>query len=162
MTVGRSHHYEVEVEWTGNDGSGTASYRSYRRDHVVRSPGKPDIPGSADPAFRGDPDRHNPEELLVASLSQCHMLWYLHLCAVAGVVVETYVDRAAGIMEEHPDGSGVFTEVVLRPRVVIRVGSDPRRAAELHLEAHQKCFIAASVAFPVRHEPTIEVRDADG
>jgi organic hydroperoxide reductase OsmC/OhrA len=162
MESGRRHHYEIAVEWTGNDGAGTSSYRAYRRDHIVRAPGKPDLPGSAEPVFRGDPSRYNPEELLVASVSQCHMLWYLHLCAVAGVVVEAYHDDAAGVMQEAPDGSGVFTEVVLRPRVVIAAGSDPARAAQLHQEAHGKCFIAASVAFPVRHEPTIEVRERDG
>ncbi|MGD2052287.1 MAG: OsmC family peroxiredoxin, partial [Acidimicrobiia bacterium] len=90
MEAGRRHHYAIAVEWTGNDGAGTTSYRSYRRDHVVRAPGKPDLPGSAEPVFRGDPSRYNPEELLVASTSQCHMLWYLHLCAEAGVVVEAY------------------------------------------------------------------------
>ncbi len=160
--AGRRHHYQVTVEWTGNDGSGTASYRSYGRDHLVRADGKPDLPGSAEPVFRGDPSRYNPEELLVASISQCHMLWYLHLCADAGLVVEAYLDAATGAMEELPDGGGAFTEVVLRPRVVIRDESKTEQALELHQEARRRCFVAASVAFPVRCEPVIESRRDDG
>ena len=155
----RRHTYQVTVEWTGNLGTGTGSYRSYSRDHLVHSEGKPDIVGSSDPGFRGDPARHNPEELLVAALSQCHMLWYLHLCAEAGVVVEAYVDSPRGLMEERSDGGGVFTEVVLYPDVTIDERSDPELAASLHAEANRKCFIAGSVAFPVRHQPTITRRE---
>ena len=101
--------------WTGNRGEGTASYRGYGRDHVLSVKDKPEIPGSSDPSFRGDPQRYNPEELLVASLSSCHMLWYLHLCAVSGVVVVDYRDEAGGTMEETADGGGFFREVVLKP-----------------------------------------------
>src|SRR4029077_14405517 len=149
----KRHHYEVRVDWTGNDGSGTKSYKSYRRDHSIQSAGKPEISGSSDPNFRGDPARYNPEELLVASLSTCHMLWYLHLCSVAGVVVTAYVDRAEGTMIEEADGAGQFTGVVLKPEVTVKGGTDRAKAEELHHVAHKMCFIARSVNFPVTHEP---------
>ena len=127
--AGREHHYRVAVRWTGNTGSGTEHYRSYSRSHEIACPAAPDkpvIPGSSDPAFRGDLNRWNPEELFVAALSACHKLWYLHLCAAAGIVVESYVDEAEGVMMESDDGSGRFTSVTLRPRVSI-TRARPRR-----------------------------------
>jgi organic hydroperoxide reductase OsmC/OhrA len=145
------------MSWTGNDGAGTADYRSYRRDHVYWVEGKPEIPGSSDPQFRGDATRYNPEELLVASLSSCHMLWYLHLCALNGVTVVAYEDNALGVMQENPDGSGQFVRVDLRPTVTITAGSDAKKAEELHHEAHKLCFIARSVKFPVQAQPCIEL-----
>jgi len=144
----------VTVRWTGDDGVGTRDYRSYRRDHLIRIEGKPDLTGSSDPAFRGDRSRHNPEELLVAALSACHMLSYLHLAAVAGIVVREYEDRAEGTMVTNPEGGGRFTDVVLRPHVVLDAGA-PDRAFSLHEDAHHHCFIASSVNFPVRCEPTV-------
>lgn len=155
MAGGRTHRYPVEVVWTGNRGAGTATYRGYGREHDIRIAGKAVIAGSADPAFRGDPTRHNPEDLLVASLSSCHMLWYLHLCAAARVVVLTYVDDAVGTMVEDAERGGWFTGVTLRPRVTIAAGSDVERAHALHAEAHAKCYIANSVNFPVLHEASI-------
>ncbi len=153
----KTHHYSTHLTWTGNLGAGTADYAAYSRDHEVSAPGKlAPIPGSSDPKFRGDPTRYNPEELLVASLSQCHMLWYLHLCAANEVVVEAYEDNPSGTMLEESDGSGVFTEVTLRPTVTVSATSDSRRAAELHNVAARLCFIAKSVRFPVRHEPRVE------
>jgi organic hydroperoxide reductase OsmC/OhrA len=145
----KQHSYEVHVDWTGNDGDGTKTYRSYRRDHTIAIDGKPQIPGSSDPSFRGDASRYNPEELLVASLSACHMLWYLHLCAVNHVTVLEYQDIAGGVMEENEDGSGEFVRVVLKPKVKIAAGDDRARALTLHEEAHGFCFIARSVKFPV-------------
>ena len=154
--TGREHHYRVEVTWTGNTGSGTSGYKAYERAHgITAGEGKPPIPGSSDPAFRGDPARWNPEELLVASLSACHKLWYLHLCAQAGVIVTGYADAAEGVMEESADGSGRFTRVVLRPQVTIAAGSDPGKAEALHERAHAMCFIANSVSFPVEVAATI-------
>lgn len=153
------HSYEVRVTWTGDLGEGTSGYRSYARAHEILAAGKPPIPGSSDPAFRGDPARYNPEELLVASLSTCHMLWFLHLAAEAGVVVTGYRDDARGRMLETPDGGGRFTEVVLRPAVTVRAGTDPAAADALHHRAHELCFIANSVNFPVRCEPTVRVED---
>jgi len=156
------HRYTTRVEWTGNRGEGTSGYRSYERAHEISAPGKPMIPGSSDPAFRGDRSRYNPEELLVSSLSACHMLWYLHLCADAGIVVTSYVDEAAGTMVEAEETGGRFTEVVLRPTVTLRSDADVEQATQLHDRAHHLCFIANSVNFPVRCEAHVQVEAAIG
>lgn len=153
----REHRYKTTVKWTGNTGTGTSAYRDYKRDHEIGAEGKPVIRGSSDPNFRGDRGRWNPEELLVASLSACHQLWYLHLCADAGVVVTAYEDNAQGVLAEAADGSGRFARVVLRPRVTISARSDPKIAISLHEKAHAMCFIANSVRFPVENEPEIVV-----
>lgn len=165
---GPEHTYQVVVEWTGNRGEGTVSYRGYERAHEVRAEGPAPILGSSDPAFRGDPRRWNPEQLLVAALSQCHMLWYLHLVAEAGIVVTGYTDQATGTMITDSAGGGRFTGVVLRPRVVVAgAGTDTdtdtaQRAEELHHRANQLCFIANSVSCPVRHEPTTVITETAG
>jgi organic hydroperoxide reductase OsmC/OhrA len=153
--VSRLHAYDAIVTWTGNRGTGTSGYRDFDRAHDVAGAGRATIAGSSDPAFRGDPTRWNPEQLLVVSLSQCHMLWYLHLAAEAGVVVTDYVDRAVGTMAENADGSGQFVEAVLRPTVTVAEPAMAARARQLHGDASAKCFIARSVNFPVRHEPTV-------
>lgn len=150
-----SHAFEATVHWTGNDGPGTSSYTAYRRTHVIAGPGKPVIAGSSDPAFRGDADRWNPEEMLVGAVASCHMLWFLHVASIAGVVVERYEDRATGDMRMNLDGSGEFTGATLRPHVTISAG-DPSIVGELHRRAHEKCFIARSLNFPVVCEPTVE------
>ncbi len=151
----KHHTYDVTITWTGNDGSGTETYRSYRRDHIIMAEGKPAIAASSDPSFRGNPSRYNPEELLVASLSACHMLWYLHLCAVNGIRVRDYSDATHGIMEETGDGGGAFARVILRPRVAIGAGGDHAKAVGLHEDAHRLCFIARSVNFPVECAPEV-------
>ncbi|MBY6263151.1 OsmC family peroxiredoxin [Azospirillum sp. 412522] len=153
----REHRYAVRLDWTGNLGTGTSAYKAYSRDHALNAGTKPAIPATSDPAFRGDPARWNPEEMLVGALSSCHQLWYLHLCSAAGIVVTAYRDDAEGVMEEEGDGGGRFTAVLLRPRVTLATGSDAGRALALHHEAAEKCFIARSVNFPVRHEPVVEV-----
>jgi organic hydroperoxide reductase OsmC/OhrA len=150
----KQHTYALTLEWTGNDGEGTKTYRGYRRDHVISAIGKPDLPGSSDPAYRGDAARYNPEELLVASLSACHMLWYLHLCSANQIVVLDYRDAPLGTMSEANDGFGEFVRVELRPTVHI-AASDATKAAALHEQAHHLCFIARSVNFPVEVNPTI-------
>jgi organic hydroperoxide reductase OsmC/OhrA len=156
IRMAKTHRYEVTVEWTGNTGTGTSSYRSYERRHEISAGSqKPAIPGSSDPAFRGDNARWNPEELLVAALSACHKLSYLHLCAVAGIVVVAYVDYAEGVMEETADGGGQFQRVVLHPRVTVTAGADLTKARALHHDAHALCFIARSVNFPVEHEAEV-------
>lgn len=144
------HHYSVTVTWTGNRGTGTSGYREYGRDHEIALPGLPVLPGSADPTFRGDRDRFNPEQLLLTALSQCHMLSYLHVAVNHGVVVTGYVDAAEGTMRLNRDGSGEFTEAVLRPRVELADERQRALADSLHDEAHHLCFIARSVNFPVR------------
>jgi organic hydroperoxide reductase OsmC/OhrA len=151
----RTHVYGPVVEWTGNVSSGTADYRAYERAHVIRSSGKADILGSSDPAFRGDAARWNPEELFVAAVSACHQLWYLHLCADAGVVVLAYRDEPVGTMVEEADGSGRFAGIVLHPTVRIAPDSDAAKAIALHRDAHAKCFIANSVSCPVLVEPSV-------
>ena len=150
----RSHRYRVTVVWTGDRGEGTADYRAYGRDHRIEAPGKPPVEGSSDPAFRGDSARWNPEELLLASLSACHKLQYLHLCAEAGVVVTAYRDEAEAEMVEEGTG-GRFVAATLRPQVTIRAGCDAELACTLHHAAHTRCFIASSVNFPVACEPAI-------
>ncbi len=153
------HSYAVTVEWLGNRGTGTSGYRDYGREHVVRAAGKHDLEGSSDRVFHGNPERWNPEELLLAALTQCHLLSYLHVAANAGVVVTAYTDAAVGTMVQTPDGGGRFTSATLRPRVTIAAG-DPEAARRLHADANAMCFIAASVNFPVHHEPEILVASA--
>jgi organic hydroperoxide reductase OsmC/OhrA len=154
----KTHSYDVRVAWTGNTGVGTAGYADYRRDTVTTAGDKDGLLGSSDPNFRGDPARWNPEELLLTSLSQCHLLWYLDLVARAGVVVTDYVDEPSATMVLNSDGSGQFQRVVLRPSVTITDPDDRSRALKLHSRAHEMCFIARSVNFPVDCEPTIGVR----
>ena len=152
------HKYAIQVSWTGNRGTGTSSYSAYGRQHIISAGSKPDIAGSSDPAFRGNPDRWNPEDLMVAAASACHKLWYLHLCAEAGIVVMAYQDQAEGTMiDDH--GHGAFTEIVLRPQVQIRLGDDIETAQQLHHSAHEKCYIANSVNFPIKCKPRIEFVD---
>ena len=156
----KTHSYHVQVTWTGNQGTGTASYRGYSRDHLIEAAGKPAINGSSDPSFRGDPARWNPEELLLAALSACHKLWYLGLCAEAGISVQSYEDHATGSMLEESDRAGQFTQATLHPRITFAPGSDLEKALALHHSAHEKCFIARSVNFPVSCEPVLQVAQA--
>lgn len=148
------HHYSVAVDWTGNRGSGTSGYRAYGRDHTVSAAAVPTLLGSADRTFHGDANRWNPELLLLAALTQCHMLSYLHVAASAGVVVTGYSDAAQGTMVLHADGSGEFTSVTLHPVVTVAEPNMSELANSLHEDAAAKCFIARSVNFPVHHRPT--------
>ena len=151
------HSYEVALKWR-NKGQGTANYRAYDRAYEIEVTGKPIISGSSDPAFRGDCTKYNPEELFVAAISSCHMLWYLHLCADAGVIVTSYRDFAWGKMSDRDrGGGGRFTEVILKPEVVISANSNPQRAELLHHQAHEHCFIANSVNFPISCQPSISL-----
>ncbi|HLI77276.1 MAG TPA: OsmC family protein [Acidobacteriaceae bacterium] len=151
------HEYLVRVTWTGNLGSGTSGYKHYSRDFALEANGKPAIAGTADTVFHGSPGRWNPEEMLVAALSSCHQLSYLHLCAVNGVIVTAYAGEAEGFMRfDSATGSGRFERVVLRPEVTITADSDVAKARELHHQAHELCFIANSVNFAVECEPVIE------
>ena len=136
------HRYNIQINWTGNRGKGTRSYKSYDRSHVISGEGKPDIEGSSDASFQGDRSKYSPEDLFVSTLSSCHMLWYLHLCAVNGVIVLEYNDKAIGEMEETTDGSGRFTRVTLKPEVLVADDSMIDKANELHRDAHKMCFIA--------------------
>ena len=149
----REHTYTTTITWKGNNGAGTIAYDAYARDYEIACDGKATIRGSADSLYMGDAKRPSPEEMLVAALSACHMLWYLHLCAASVVVVEAYQDSADGLMLTHPDGSGEFNKVTLRPCVTISAKSDAAEAMRLHMKANEMCYIARSVNFPVHHEP---------
>ena len=155
MSEKASHDYSATVVWTGNSGEGTKHYRAFSRDHEITCASKPTIAGSADPAFLGDSSGYNPEELLLSSLSACHMLWYLHLCASAGITVTEYTDNATGRMIETTNGSGYFKSVTLKPRIRIGAADDSALAKSLHEKAHSFCFIANSVNFDVGCEPEI-------
>ncbi|MEJ1180764.1 OsmC family protein [Pseudarthrobacter sp. NPDC055928] len=152
MSLGE-HRYELTVQWTGNLGEGTSSYRGYSRDHDVLIPGLPVLPGSADPTFHGDRSRYNPEQLLLAALAQCHMLSFLHVAVRHGVIVTDYRDEATGTMRLNRDGSGQFESVTLHPRVTLADPAHVALAEQMHHEANQVCFIARSVNFPVHHDP---------
>lgn len=151
----RTHRYAARLVWDGNLGGGTASYAGYGRDHRVLIDGKPELAGSADPTFRGDPARHNPEDLFLAAIASCHMLSYLALCARRGVSVLAYEDHAVGTLVLDENGGGRFSEVTLAPRVTLAEGADEALAARLHDTAHERCFIAASCGVPIRHRATV-------
>jgi len=150
----REHRYHVTVEWTGNKGQGTENYKAYDREFNVLAEAKTAIAGSSDPAFLGNASRWNPEEMLLASASACHKLWYLHLCAEAGISVESYLDKAEGTMMEARQGR--FTQILLRPQITLRAGDDIELAKALHHKAHEQCFIANSLNFPIVCEPQIK------
>jgi organic hydroperoxide reductase OsmC/OhrA len=152
----KRHLYRTSLTWIGHQ-ERAASFKRHNRSYVLEVDGKPAIPGSSDPGFRGDPKRWNPEDLLLASLSSCHHLWFMYLCGQAGYEVLSYEDHAQGTMIEHPDGAGEFVEVTLCPKVRLAAGADAQKAAQLHELAHEKCFISRSVNFPVRHQPTFEI-----
>src|SRR5437762_2444011 len=150
--MAESHHYEMTVSWVGASRGSTASYETYSREYIARMAGKPELHGSSDPVFRGDPKLHNPEDMLVLALSSCHLLSYLALCARARIEVLSYEDRATGVMSPKGKNTFAFTEVVLHPVVKLAPGSDVQKATDLHHTAHELCFIANSVNFPVRNE----------
>jgi organic hydroperoxide reductase OsmC/OhrA len=160
MAFNKEHNYRTTLVWTGNRGNGTVNYSGYDRNFTISIKDKADIEGSSDPAFLGDKNRHNPEELFVASLSSCHMLWYLHLCAEAGIVIVDYTDEAQGIMQETVMGGGRFIEVILHPVVTITDATSLEQANELHNAANKNCFIANSCNFPVRHKAQCVISEA--
>lgn len=153
------HDYALRSVWTGNRGTGTSGYRDYDRAVTISIEGKPELAASSDKPFRGDPAKWNPEDLLLAALSECHLLSYLHACVQAGVVVVSYADDATGRMVEDGRGGGAFTAVVLRPRVEVAEPGMIAAATAAHAQAREWCFIANSVNFPVRHEPTVVVAE---
>ena len=156
--MAKEHHYKATIVWTGNKGNGTKDYKSYDRNHVISIKNKIDISGSSDAPFRGDISKHNPEDLLLSSLSSCHMLWFLHFCADNGITVVNYKDNAIGTMIEKESGGGHFKEVTLNPVVTITDKTQIDKANSLHKDANKKCFIANSCNFPVNHNPTCLVQ----
>lgn len=155
----KQHKYQSKIKWVGNTGSGTENYRNYERTHHILVNNKPLIEGSSDPAFRGDATKHNPEDLLVSSLSSCHMLWYLHFCAVNNIIIVEYTDIAEGIMVEEDNGKGRFIEVTLNPNVTVKTQEMVKLAIELHEKANEYCFIANSVNFSIKHHPTVSIEN---
>jgi organic hydroperoxide reductase OsmC/OhrA len=162
MALPREHRYEATLTWTGASEGQTRTYQSYSRAWRMVFEGKPPLDGSADPTFRGDPKAYNPEELLLAALASCHMLSYLALCSLKGIGVTSYRDRAEGVMARGPDGRTRFTSVTLHPEVVIADGAKLELARSLHHGAHDECFIANSVNFPVENVATVTAESAVG
>ena len=150
--MSKQHDYAARVQWTGNRGDGTRTYRGYDRTWDIATPGKPVIHCSNDPLLGGNPALPNPEDLLLASLSACHMLWYLHLASEAGIVVTSYQDDPVGVGETSPNGAGRFLRATLRPHIIVREGADFLDADAIHHRIHDYCFIARSVSFPVSYE----------
>jgi organic hydroperoxide reductase OsmC/OhrA len=159
MSSPREHPYTTRIEWTGNRGQGTRTYRGYDRAWNIVAPGKPAIQCSNDPLLGGDPARPNPEDLLLSALSACHMLWYLHLACEAGIIVHGYLDEPIGIGETTASGAGRFLRAILRPRIDVAPDSDLQRAHAIHYAVHEYCFIARSVNFPISYEPTFAIRE---
>lgn len=154
----KSHNYKATITWTGNKGSGTDNYRNYERSHTISIQNKVDLLASSDVAFRGDRTKHNPEDLLLSSISSCHMLWYLHLCSDNGIIVHEYVDNPEGLMVETENGGGHFSQVTLHPTVTIENENMKKLAIELHHKANELCFIANSLNFKVQHDATIIIK----
>jgi organic hydroperoxide reductase OsmC/OhrA len=157
--MAKQHDYTCLIEWTGDRGEGTKSYRGYDRTWNIATPGKPILRCSNDPLLGGDPTLHNPEDLLLSSLSACHMLWYLHLASSAGIVVRGYQDQPIGVGESTPDGAGRFLSATLKPHIRVQRGADLAKADAIHHEIHKVCFIARSVNFPVGYAATYEEVD---
>lgn len=155
----RQHNYSATIKWTGNKGKGTSNYKEFERSHIISINNKPTILCSSDPAFLGDKTKYNPEELLLTSLSSCHMLWYLHLCSESNIIVTNYIDNPTGIMIEKPNGSGYFSEVCLNPMIIVTENSMVEKAIEIHKKANELCFIANSVNFKVFHNPSFSTEE---
>jgi organic hydroperoxide reductase OsmC/OhrA len=155
----KSHYYQSQIKWTGNTGKGTKSYTSYERSYDIIINGKPTLKGSADPAFKGDSKLHNPEDLFLSSISSCHMLWYLHLCAENNITVIDYTDNATAEMQLTSEGKGQFTKATIKPEVIILERDKIELAKKLHKKANEFCFIANSCNFPINHHPTIKVKE---
>jgi len=156
--MNKQHHYSLNITWTGNKGTGTSNYRAYERSHTISLANKIDILGTSDTAFNGDQTKHSPEDLFLASIAACHMLWYLYLCAEAGIVVTAYTDNAKGVMVQSSDGGGYFTEVTLYPAITLSDEGKVEKATALHHIAHKRCYIANSCNFPIYHQPTFKIQ----
>ncbi|MBL0286511.1 MAG: OsmC family protein [Bacteroidetes bacterium] len=146
-------NYKLIMAWLGNEGTGTSGYKHYKRDFVVVGEGKPPISGSSDVHFLGDIEKYNPEEMLLMSVSSCHMLWFLHLCAVSDVVVSEYSDEPTGVLEIFADGGGKFSEITLRPIISIIGQPSIEQLNSLQEKANKLCFIANSLNIKINHEP---------
>ena len=152
------HKFETQVQWTGNLGAGTKTYTSYSRDHAIFGKDKKEVIGaSSDPIFRGDKSKYNPEELFLASIASCHMLWYLHLCADQGITVTNYKDSPIAELLLSEDGSGKIENIILQPQILIKEKSLIDLATKLHQDAHHFCFIASSVNSSIKIQAHVSV-----
>ena len=155
--MNKEHNYKLAVKWTGNQGTGTSNYKKFERSYHIQIENKADIAGSSDPEFRGDRTKHNPEELLLAAVSSCHMLWYLHFCSENKIIVTDYIDNARAVMEETVSGNGKFTSITLCPTISLTENTMIEKATELHGKANEFCFVANSLNLKVSHEPVFKV-----
>lgn len=153
--MSKTQNYKLDLSWQGNHGAGTMTHTSYDRNFTTHEGSRPPVLGSSHPAFRGNSERYCPEELLLASLSSCHMLWYLHMCAAHEVVVLEYHDHPVMEMEVKEFGNGDIRSATLSP--VVRIASEDQReqAMAMHQRAHQSCFIAKAVNFEIILKPKI-------
>lgn len=151
--------YTAAIRWSRGEQKFTDN--RYSRAHLWRFDGGAVVPASSSPAVvplpMSDAAAVDPEEAFVASLSSCHMLWFLALAAKRGYTVDSYADDASGVMEKNPAGRLAMTSVTLRPLVEFSGAKLPDRAAldALHHAAHAECFIAASIRSEVRLEPRL-------
>lgn len=155
----KEHRYNLTAIWRGNKGTGTSGLRDYDRSHTVSILNKPQLHLTTDNPAVGDKTKLNPEDLLVTAVSSCHMLSYLYVCALEGVIVTDYVDNATGLMLEHASGGGQFKEVVLNPVIKVAKTTMIKKAIELHHKAHEICYIANSVNFEVKCNPVCTATD---
>ncbi len=160
MSIKAVHEFNTQIEWTGNTGLGTETYESYERDYTLSSEGKEQILCSSAAGFRGDTNKYNPEDLFIASLSSCHMLWYLHLCADNGIKVLSYIDATEAKLAVFLNGKGFFQSITLSPKVVVENPEHIQKAIALHQKANKMCFLANSLHFPIKHNPTVTAPDA--
>jgi organic hydroperoxide reductase OsmC/OhrA len=152
-----SHPYSAQILWQRN-GQDFLGNR-YSRRHLIRFDGGAELAGSSSPHVvpvpQSDPAGVDPEEAFVASLSSCHMLWFLSLASRQGFCVESYIDNAQGVMARNAAGKFAMTQVTLRPQATFSGAKRPTREQldALHHQAHEECFIANSVTTQVRCEP---------
>jgi organic hydroperoxide reductase OsmC/OhrA len=149
-----SNKFNVGLTWLSQNKNFT--YNEYSREYTIHAEGKPELIGTAAPEYKGSHEHYNPEDMLIASLSACHMLSYLALAANSKIQVLSYQDQAEGSLIK--DGMSMkFNEVILKPHVVISQDSDQEKALSLHDKAHHICFIANSVNFSVLIQPQIAI-----
>ena len=151
-----NHHFEATVRWPAESTQKLPPDPAFSRNAILGSPGHADVPGSAPTVFGGDATRYNPEELVTLALAHCHMLTYLALAAKKRVAVLAYEDRATVELGKDPvSGKMKLLSAQLRPKVTVARGTDVNEALAMHAKAHEYCFVANSVNFPVANAPEI-------
>ena len=148
-----NHLFKVALNWIKKEPQTDSSTRIYTKSHHISIEGKPDLEVSAAKAFKGDPNLYNPEDLLLSSLTSCHMMSYLYCCMQYKIEVISYQDHSEATLQVNPDGSGKIVKVDLFPEIIISNSSQIELALSLHKKANELCFIANSCNFPVYHHP---------